>query len=129
MGARDPSAPWFRHLCQTLPVLRGKVSRSKSATEFPRKCSRCVKIERQNLLGKIVAATEFPGDRISCDRGYSVCHGSVDEYFTCGSYDSTSELYILLLHPCPPPPPLFRAWGVSLCPVVTGTAWCVGCCS
>ena len=41
-------------------VLRGEVSRCKSATEFPRKCGRCVKIERQNLLGKIVAATEFP---------------------------------------------------------------------
>ena len=27
------------------------------------------KIERQNFLGKIVAATEFPGDRISCDTG------------------------------------------------------------
>ena len=50
-------------------VLRGKVSRCKSATEFPRKCGRYVKIERQNLLGKIVAATEYPGDRISCDTG------------------------------------------------------------
>ena len=29
------------------------------------------KIERQNFLGKIVAATEFPGDRISCDTGPS----------------------------------------------------------
>ena len=47
-------------------VLRGKVSRCKSATEFPRKCGRCVKIERQNLLGKIVAATEFP--RKNCRR-------------------------------------------------------------
>ena len=27
------------------------------------------KIERQNFLGKIVAATEFPGERISCDTG------------------------------------------------------------
>ena len=54
-------------------VLRGKVSRCKSATEFPRKCGRCVKIERQNLLGKIVAATEFPGDRISCDTGGARC--------------------------------------------------------
>ena len=60
-------------------VLRGKVSRCKSATEFPRKCGRCVKIERQNFLGKIVAATDFPrkfcratkfpSDRISCDTG------------------------------------------------------------
>ena len=46
-------------------VLRGKVSRCKSATEFPRKCGRRVKIERQNFLGKIVArqnilATEVP---------------------------------------------------------------------
>ena len=30
------------------------------------------KIERQNFLGKIVAATEFPGDRISCDTGTPV---------------------------------------------------------
>ena len=65
-------------------VLRGKVSRCKSATEFPRKCGCCVTIERQNFLGKIVAATDFPrkfcratkfpSDRISCDTGYQ-CSG------------------------------------------------------
>ena len=75
-------------------VLRGKVSRCKSATEFPRKCGRCVKIERQNFLGKIVAATDFPrkfcratkfpSDRISCDTGVHK-----DDYGNLASGDSS----------------------------------------
>ena len=31
-----------------------------AAAIFPRKCRRCINIERQNFLGKIAAATEFP---------------------------------------------------------------------
>ena len=71
MGARDPSAPWFRHLCQTQPYFAGN-SWGKGATEFPsrgRPVVALIKIERQNFLGKIVTATGFPADRISCDNG------------------------------------------------------------
>ena len=40
---------------------------------FIRNAVAALKIERQNFLGKIVAATEFPGDRISCDTGLVEC--------------------------------------------------------
>ena len=80
-GGTGPQYPLVPPPMSNSAVLRGKVFRCKSATEFPRKCGRCVKIERQNFLGKIVAATDFPrkfcratkfpSDRISCDTGPS----------------------------------------------------------
>ena len=36
-----------------------------AAAIFPRKCDRCVKIERLTSLGKIVAATEFSVTSVS----------------------------------------------------------------
>ena len=67
-----PQCPLVPPPMSNSAVLRGKVSRCKIATEFPRKCGCCVKIERQNFLGKIVAATEFPSYTISCDTGRTI---------------------------------------------------------
>ena len=74
-GGTGPQCPLVPPPMSNSAVLRGKVSRCKSATEFPscgnisysyRKCGRCVKIERQSprkncrrdrISGR---ATEFP---------------------------------------------------------------------
>ena len=73
-GHGTPVPVSSRHLCQTQPYFSGN-SRCKggknflAATIFPRKFGRCVKIERQNFLGKIVAATEFPVTTLLRHRG------------------------------------------------------------
>ena len=49
------------------------------------------KIERQNFLGKIVAATEFPGYRISCDTGLSTHAPRVPCHALYATYSSIVE--------------------------------------
>ena len=73
-GGTGPQCPMVTPPISNSAILRGKLDAQVgqnflAAAIFPRKCGRCVKIERQNFLGKIVAATEFPGDRIPCDTG------------------------------------------------------------
>ena len=68
-GGKGPQCPLVSPPMSNSAVLRGETldanvgQKFLAAAIFPRKCGRCVKIERQNFLGKIVAATEFPGDR------------------------------------------------------------------